>query len=65
MYFGSCGDRVCLAFEESLLITMLSKVARQGGFSSEEEKKIFWLFRRVESMVSETNSNNYVGVGLR
>ena len=60
VYFGSCGDRVCLAFWRKS-----ESSQKRGGFSSEEEKKIFWLFRRVENMVSETNSNNYVSVSLR
>ena len=42
VYFGSCGDRVCLAFEESLLITMLSKVARkEEDFPPKKKRKSF------------------------
>ena len=42
VYFGSCGDRVYLAFEESLLITMLSKVARkEEDFPPKKKRKSF------------------------
>ena len=58
VYFGAC---VSVSFEDSLFNNDVLKSSQaRGGFSSEEEKEIFWLFKGVENMVSETNSNNYV-----